>query len=72
MSVDEKLDLIEARPIQGQRCMIPSGRMRFVVESADSKLLTRLERWAAHLLADRIAQAEAQAEAELKYYIDPK
>jgi hypothetical protein len=72
MTVDQKLDLIEARPIQGQRCMIPSGRMRFVVESAESHWLARLERWAARIIASRLARAEAEAETELKYYIDPK
>lgn len=71
MTVDQKLDLIEARPIQGARHMIPSGRMRFVLESADSKFLSRVERWAARILANRLAQAEAESDAEAKYYLDP-
>jgi hypothetical protein len=71
MTVDQKLDLIEARPIQGARHTIPSGRMRFVVESADRNFLSRIERWAARILANRLARAEAEADAEVKYYLDP-
>jgi hypothetical protein len=68
MTVDQKLDLIEARPIQGARHTIPSGRMRFVVESAELNWLSRLERWAVKMMK----RIEAEQDAEMKYYMDPK
>jgi hypothetical protein len=67
MTADQKLDLLEMRPLQRARHQIPSGRMRFVIESAEAKPLARLERWAARMLKNRIDQAEA--EAELRRYI---
>lgn len=50
------------------RCTIRSIDVRKVVESAESKPIARLERWAAQVLKNRIEQA--QAEAALQQFIE--
>lgn len=61
MTPDQKLDLLEARPIGAARHWIPSDRIRFVVESADRHWLARVERWWQSGINQAIEYAEAQA-----------
>lgn len=44
-AAERRLDLLEERPLRETPHWIPSDRMRFVVQTADSRWLCRFERW---------------------------
>lgn len=56
MNAETKLDLLDRANRSASRHVIPSGKIRLLVESAEQHWLARLERWIKKLRGLTVAQ----------------